>query len=341
MTDTDHDLWMAYRLRWKRRRLLFRAFRSRHQLKVVKDRTRQIGDGDILAFCCLRDEAERLPHYLRHYRRLGVRHFLVVDNGSTDGSDALLAEQPDVSVWHTSSSYKQSRFGVDWLGWLQMRFGHGHWCLTADADETLIYPHWETRDLRALTGWLDRSGIVAYPAMMLDLYPKGPVGHQSYVAGQDPTEVLNWFDGGNYTMRVQEPLGNLWIQGGARARFFFAEEPRKAPTLTKIPLVKWNRRFAYVNSSHTLLPPRLNRVYDQSGGEAPSGILLHSKFLPGAVDRARVERERREHFARSEQYDSYYAQVIAGPDLWCSASSRFTGWRQLEAMGLMSRGGWL
>ena len=82
----------------------------------------------------------RLPHFLDYYRRLGVDHFLFVDNGSDDGTAEYLAAQPDVSLWATNHSYRLARFGVDWLGWLQWRYGHGHWCLTVDADELLVYP---------------------------------------------------------------------------------------------------------------------------------------------------------------------------------------------------------
>jgi hypothetical protein len=32
-------------------------------------------------------------------------------------------------------------------------------------------------------------------------------------------------------------FGNLWIQGGPRARRFFADDPERAPALNKIPLV--------------------------------------------------------------------------------------------------------
>jgi hypothetical protein len=332
---------MAYRLRWKRRRLLWRAFRSRRQLRALQDRTGTIAPGAILAAATLRNEIVRLPHFLGHHRKLGVSHFLLVDNGSTDGTTEFLLAQQDVSLWQSGASYKKARFGVDWLTWLQMRHAHGHWCLTVDADEMFIYPHWDSRDLHALTEWLDSSGAEAYPAMMLDLYPKGPLGEQIYRPGDDPTCILQWFDQGNYTITRQLPLENLWIQGGARARMFFADEPRKSPTLTKIPLVKWNRRFAYVNSAHSLLPPRLNRVYDRTGGEMGSGVLLHTKFLPTAIDRAQDERERGEHFARSEEYERYYDQLLARPDFWCDASTRLTGWRQLEALGLMSRGGWV
>jgi hypothetical protein len=136
-------------------------------------------------------------------------------------------------------------------------------------------------------------------------------------------------------------MQNLWIQGGARARAFFSGTPRKAPTLNKIPLVRWHWRYAYVNSTHSLLPPRLNRVYATDGGMLTSGVLLHTKFLPGIVDRSREEKARGEHFADGAQYASYYDRLTADPVLHSPASTRYTGWRQLEALGLMSRGGWV
>jgi glycosyltransferase involved in cell wall biosynthesis len=330
-----------YRLRWRRRYLLARAFRRRRQVRVVQDRTASIAPGAILAFVTLRNEALRLPHFLQHYRRLGVDHFIVVDNASDDGSLALLRGQPDVSLWVTDAGYKQSRFGLDWLTWLQRKHGSGHWCLTLDADEVLVYPYHETRNLRALTEQLQAEGRQAFGAMMLDMYPKGPLAAQDYTPGQDPTEVLPWFDAGNYMVQVQPRLGNLWIQGGPRARHFFADQPRLAPTLNKVPLVFWRRGYVYVNSTHAILPRRLNGVFDTTGGERISGILLHTKFLPQIVEKSAEERQRQQHFANSSLYDAYYANLTQSPDLWCAASRRYTGWRQLEAMGLMSRGGWI
>lgn len=334
--------WLdAYRLRWKRRRLLGRAIARRRELAAVVDRTADISPDDILCFAVVRNEAIRLPWFLDHHRRLGVRHFLIVDNGSDDNTGDLLATASDVSLWRTDAGYKASRFGLDWTNWLLARYGHGHWCLTLDADEALFYPYCDTRDLRALTGWLDGQGREIFPAMMLDMYPKGPLGAQPYRAGDDPFDQLQWFDAGNYGMRVQQPMGNLWLQGGPRARAFFADAPERAPTLNKVPLVKWNRRFAYVNSTHSLLPPRLNRFYETGGAEAPSGLLLHSKFLNLSVARAAEEKARGEHFSNAALYDRYYDELASNPDLWCSASRRYTGWRGLESAGLMSRGGWL
>ena len=336
-----NTLRMAYRLRWKRRRLLFRSFRKRRQLTAVINRTSQIAQGDILAFSTMRNEMVRLPHFLAHHRALGVNHFLIVENDSDDGTRDYLARQPDVSLWTTPASYKLSRFGVDWLTWLQRLYAHGHWCLTVDADEILIYPHHDTRPLPALTEWLERHGRHSFGALMLDMYPKGPLNAQVYQPGADPFDILRWFDGGNYMFQRKPDLENLWIQGGVRARCFFADRPPRAPTMSKTPLVKWHRRYAYVSSSHSLLPRRLNHVYDDQGGEMTSGILLHTKFLHTVVEKSAEEKQRREHFANSDLYETYYDSLTENPDLWCEHSTRLISWRQLEAMGLMSKGNWV
>jgi len=335
------QLWLDYRLRLRRRGLLVRAFRRRRQLACLADRTATICPDDILCFLCLRNEAARLPFLLAHNRRLGVGHFLVVDNASTDATRALLADQPDVSLWQTSASYKAARFGMDWLTWLMARHGHGHWCLTLDADEVLIYPYWQTRPLPALTDWLDRQGQRSFGALTLDMYPMGPVSGSGHVPGDDPVTHLPWFDAGNYQVQVQPRMRNLWVQGGARARAFFADSPRRAPTLNKTPLVRWHWRYAYVNSTHAALPAHLNAVYATDGGEVTSGVLLHTKFLPEIIPRSAEEKARGEHFADGAQYAAYYDRLTADPVLHSPASRRYTGWRQLEALGLMSRGGWI
>ena len=306
----------------------------------MADRTAGLAPDAILGFATVRNEALRLPHFLDHHRALGVDHFLVVDNDSDDGSADWLAAQPDVSLWSTAYGYKAARFGVDWLTVLLARHGHGRWCLTLDADELFLYAHHETRSLRALTEWLDRTDRRAMGALMLDLYPRGRVGAVRYRAGEDPLDAIAWFDAGNYVSLRQPRLQNLWVQGGPRARAFFAADPRRAPTLSKVPLVRWNRRYAYVSSTHSLLPRRLNHVWSEEGRRAPTGVLLHTKFLPNILAKSTEEKARRQHFENSDLYEGYYDALIGDPVLWCEGSSRFAGWRQLEGLGLMSRGGW-
>lgn len=330
----------TYKLRWKRKRWRVRALRKRRELRSVVNRTETIKPSDIIVFCTLRNEKIRLPFFLKYYRDLGVDHFVFVDNDSDDGTRKYLRGQDDVSLWRTSGSYKRSRFGVDWINWLMRRYGHGHWCLTVDPDEFLVYPFCDTRSLRALTDWLDASSIKSFGAMLLDMYPKGPLDAHPYVAGQDPFEIANWFDSGNYMIEKNKVFGNLWIQGGPRARAFFPDNPERAPALNKIPLVKWNRNYTYVSSTHNLLPRGLNLVYDEWGGEKASGCLLHAKFLDTFTDKAAEELDRKQHYAASHEYKAYHARLQDNPDLWCKWSEKYINWRQLEILGLMSKGNW-
>ena len=332
--------FQSYRLRLQRRRWRVRAFRKRRELRAVSDRTDQIKRDDILLFSTQRNERIRLPYFLRYYREMGVNHFLIVDNDSTDGSLEYLMKQPDVSVWFTRKSYKRSRFGVDWLNWLQWQHAHGHWALVVDPDEFLIYPFCDTRPIRALTDWLDASSIKSFSAMLLDMYPKGRIDAQPYAEGQDPMEITSWFDSGNYMIEKNRKFGNLWIQGGPRARMFFRDKPEAAPALNKIPLVKWDRKYTYVSSTHMLLPRGLNLVYDEWGGEKASGVLLHTKFLDTFGAKAQEELERRQHYAASLEYEDYAERLAQNPDLWCKWSEKYINWRQLEILGLMSKGNW-
>ena len=334
------SLLSLIRLRSRRRYLLARAWRRRHQLTAVADRAASLPAQPILLFSTMRNERIRLPYFLAYYRRLGVDHFLIVDNGSDDGSREYLAEQPDVSVWSATAGYKQSRFGMDWMMHLLRRHGHGRWCLTVDVDEFLVYPFCETRPLRALTDWLDSAETPSFAAMMLDMYPKGAMHEQPYVEGQNPFEIAQYFDSGNYLIDRNPLYRNLWIQGGPRARLFFPDRPKHAPAMNKTPLVKWHRSYAYVSSTHMLLPRALNLTYDDQGGERPSGVLLHAKFLDTFATKAAEELARRQHYGESHEYRAYREGIARERDLWCNWSEKYVNWRQLEVLGLMSKGNW-
>ena len=331
-------LWRRLRLRRRRQGLLWRAFRARRHLKAVQNNGDQIASHDILLFAVVRNEENRLPYFLDYYRSLGVDHFLIVDNGSDDGTRALLRGHADVSIWETKSSYRKSRFGMDWINRLLAQYGHGHWCLTVDADELFVFPKALGADLPSLTSVLDQNAQIGFGALMLDMAPKDALGDAVYEAGQDPVETLPYFDPGPYRRERQGPLNNLWVQGGLRERKFFETRPRRSPTLNKLPLMKWNRRWAYVISTHSILPPQLNMIYDGPGGDTPSGALLHTKFLPEIVSKSEIEKQRGEHFTRPELFDGYYDDVASSPVLWDETCLRYEGPEQLEGLDLIGIG---
>jgi hypothetical protein len=324
----------------RRRRYYLRAIWKRRELAVVRRRIGRMRAANNVVLCVLRNEHVRLPYFLKYYRDMGIEHFLFVDNGSTDGTREYLSEQPDCSVWTTEASYRRARFGLDWVNWLGRRHCLGKWVLCVDVDEVFVFPFCDTRPIRALTDWLDGSEIRSFGTMLLDLYPKGPIDQATYTAGQNPMEVLPWFDSGNYTISRNWEYHSLWIQGGPRARAFFANDPAKAPALNKVPLVKWRRGTVFVSSTHHALPRGLNLVFDDLGGEKPCGVLLHTKFLNTLGQRAREEVDRQEHYEGAREYRAYTQGIEGGVDLWCKWSERYINWRQLEILGLMSKGNW-
>ncbi|WP_209834477.1 glycosyltransferase family 2 protein [Ruegeria sp. HKCCE3926] len=327
-------------MRLRRKRRILRCLRRRRELKPVSNNTQAIRRDDILLMSVVRNEKIRLPFFLEYYRKLGINHFLFVDNNSDDGSFEFLKEQADVSVWRTTTSYKRASYGLDWSNYLLRKYAHDHWVLSVDPDEFFIYPFCDTRPIRALTDWLDGSAVRSFGTMLIDMYPEGPVDADPYAEGQNPFEIARWFDPGNYMITKNPEYKNLWIQGGPRARVFFQDNPSKAPALNKIPLVKWNRRYVYVSSTHSLLPRGLNQVYDEWGGEKASGSLLHAKLINTLGEKAREELLRGQHYRGSGEYKAYATRLEDKPVFWCEWSEAYINWRQLEILGLMSKGNW-
>ncbi|WP_170335737.1 glycosyltransferase family 2 protein [Ruegeria arenilitoris] len=327
-------------MRLRRKRRLLRCVRKRRELKPFKDNTANIQSDSVLLMSVVRNEKIRLPYFLSYYRKLGIDHFLFVDNNSDDGTAEYLSEQPDVSLWSARASYKRASFGLDWSNYLLRKYARDHWVLTVDPDEFFIYPFCDTRPIRALTDWLDSTGVRSFGTMLIDMYPEGPVQEAVYHEGKDPFEISPWFDSGNYMISKNPTYGNLWIQGGPRSRVFFQDNPEKAPALNKIPLVKWDKRYVYVSSTHSLLPRGLNQVYDEWGGEKTSGALLHAKLIDILGEKAREEMTRNQHYRASGEYRAYLEQLEDQPVFWCKWSEKYINWRQLEILGLMSKGNW-
>lgn len=319
--------------------LLWWNFQARREIRECANHTSRIRKDSILGFITLRNEMSRLPHFFEHHRKLGIDHFLVVDNDSTDGSREWLLAQPDVSLWTTQASYKASRFGMNWLGWLQMRYAPGHWCLTLDADEIFIFPDYQHAGLRELTDWLTANRISSLAATMLDLYPKGPLSSAVMDEGQTPLDALGWFDPEGYTYDYKPRYKHTSVRGGPRKRVFFANEPELAPHLHKAPLVFWKRHYTYASSTHLVMPNRLNNGYFEEN-PAPTGILLHTKFLSEIISKSVEEKQRREHFIRTENYLKYYDGVISDPVLWHDGSAKLEADTDFVALGLMRRGNW-
>jgi hypothetical protein len=130
--------WPSVAVREARR--LYTPYKHGRDLKLVHDNTSALRSSDVLLVTCQRNELVRLPYFFDYYRNLGVNHFLIIDNDSTDGFAEWIRQFEDCSVWHTTASYLESGFGMRWCNYLLSRYGHGHLCVTVDPDEFLVFP---------------------------------------------------------------------------------------------------------------------------------------------------------------------------------------------------------
>lgn len=315
-----------------------RMARSTRQLVPRHVHVREIADAWCILVCCMRNELVRMPAFLEHYRRLGVRHFLVVDNQSTDGLQEYLAQQPDCSCWLGDGSYKASNFGMDWCNLLLAEHGCGKWCVTVDPDEFLVFPHCEERGLRGLTRYMEGADQPSLFAPMMDAYGRGRLSATRLSSGMSPFDACPYFDRFNLCQRFDAERRNWWVQGGVRMRFFSQDAPQLAPALNKVPLVRWEKGLHYVSSMHHLNRPRFNcTVLDNP--VAVSGVLFHFKYVSLLIAKAEEELVRGEHYAGSREYRAYHE--AGDPVLYDSdISVRYRDPAQLLELGFMQAGGW-
>jgi tetratricopeptide (TPR) repeat protein len=294
--DEDQD---AARALWKTRKLIHyipqvHAGRFANLQRMDEN---PLPPGDALAlYTCIRDERDRLPWFFDYYRRLGVEHFVVIDNGSTDGSTEYLLSQSGTTVFRTDDSYHGAFSGMVWINHLKSRLSPAAWVLYADVDEALVYDGCERRSVADLAETLDMSGHEAFTAFMLDMFSTDASGGTG--KGPDVDYVTRY---PLYLPQIQvtpKPLcPYLQIRGGIRSLFATGEE------LTKTPLVKSGADIDFLQSSHNVTPARVSDM---------TGVLLHYKIIDGIADEAaRVLQDQ----TRSPHCRARYAKYRDAPDL--------------------------
>ena len=333
-------------------------------LRPVGARVPPSRPGQIRAFLCVRNEAERLPFLLAYYRRAGVDWFFVIDDRSDDGTAEWLAAQPDCTVFRPVGEFGTANYGMDWINALLERHGIGHWRLFVDADELLVYPGDGTLNLPALCAYLGAHGMDGLYAFMLDMYAEGPVAAVTYRAGQDFRDACPLFDADHaFRDRLRlagrpPPFPRFEVVGGPRLRCFYPEyrrrgalgyavprglaklrrgrfgralallpPPASPPLLSKLPLSFGVPGRTYVNN-HRTVPLRLAPM---------TGVLLHFKFFADFHRRVARATAEGQHFDGGTEYARYAAALRADPafSFAHAGSARWQGSDDLVRRGLM------
>ncbi|MCA6215269.1 glycosyltransferase family 2 protein [Ideonella sp. B7] len=283
-----------------------------------------LADAPVIVVAVARNEKILMPHFLTHYRALGVRHFVLVDNLSDDGTREYLRAQPDVVLYSADTEYRHSHYGVAWQQAVLGAHALGRWVVLADIDEMLVYEDCEHRPITEWLAELDAQGHDAALTLMVDMYPEGDLSAADFTAGGSPFEIAPYFDA---QPLVHWQLGAGHYSNGPTYLSALRHRliPGSAPNLYTSQKVAVFRHAPWVRLSQGL-------HYASNLKVAPQPVAFaHFKYHAGFQQKVLQEIARKQHFNGAEEYRKYLALVAEARQSLQDPqqSRRWTGSRQL------------
>jgi len=229
-------------------------------------------ESGVIVVTVVHNELCRMTKFIEHYRSIGVKNFLIIDNNSTDGTKEFLMLQKDVRLFCSERRFSPQR-QIGWCNYAMATVGTMRWYLFADCDEFANYIGMSKGD--SIAKYVDRvynNGTKAIKAIMLDMYPQTRLDDTSMVAKNfredfvfhDPQEVYSFDE----DLRV--------VSGGYIERLL----GKSRPTRTKTPLFFLDKGRFLVGCHHIF--PLSDDIV------SPFGIVFqHYKFIPG--DQKKIE----------------------------------------------------
>ncbi len=286
-------------------------------LKAIRSSAITPSEGIVL--CNVRDEADLLPHFLKHYRAIGVKRFAFVDNGSADQTLPFLLDQNDCDVFQFAGSYESAKAGTIWKNLLILTYLRAKWFFNADVDEHAVYDGWPNIGLDEFANRMSATGRSAVTALMVDMYSGGPVAEAHVKPIGSLLEACPFFDGDGYRVMLPENWReDSWPRmnatGGPVERVFGRE---RFGWLAKTPLIL--EPNIYFQDPHTVLPIGLNFTPMEM-------VLLHFRFSAALAQKVARVLEHRGHRPRDiDKYQKMGIKMKEDPEFsfWYSGSVKF------------------
>ena len=245
-----------------------------------------------ILICAVKDDLVKIKLQVEHHRKIGVKHFIYIDNISTDGTFEWLREQEDVTLYKVETSFK-GRTKSAWQNLAVKQEGYGKWYLILDSDELFAYPGMENINIQKYISFLEKKGITAITTPLVDMYSKGNIFTTNVI--ENIRNEYCFFDT-VYYVKSEE------IYGGPRFRIFSMKN-----RLVKHSLLKMEKNM--ISGIHVNFPRHRNFE------TKVAAFLLHYKFLPNETQKYMEIAEKGNYSGGSKEYKTYIEFYKQNPNL--------------------------
>ena len=246
-----------------------------------------------ILICAIKNDIEKITHFMEHYRKLGIREFLFVDNMSTDGTFEYLVQQPDTIVYQCQNPFTADR-KIAWMNRLIAEVGDNFWFLMVDSDEFVTYIDCDKYSIDELVNKCKQKGYKRLGSVMLDMYSKGPLFISD--VKKNFIDEFKYMDKDTYKV-TNENIG-IKVKGGPRKRIFGTE-------------MKLSKYALFYFESDDIVPSAHYLIPHEKGYNVPLCIgLLHYKFINQSDYIKVIEAvETGMHSNNSEEYKTYFEGI--------------------------------
>jgi len=267
----------------------------------------EAGPDEAIVVCRVKDGEEYIKAFIQHHLDLGVKHVVLLDNGSADNTVAFACQYDSVTVLRSRLPFRT--YSRTFLAFLREQYSKNCWCLCLDIDEFFDYPYSDKVTLRALLKYLNERSYNLVLANMLEMFADEPFSRLESL--EFSRELYSHYDLSRLKHRnfpsdlkdMVDPGVRQYIGGVRRVVF------RRSGPLHKYPLCFLGPELSCVDIGY----------HEVLGGRAKiadlSGVLFHYQFTGSLRSKCLSAAREKQYFVASEKYGRFLEVLNAEPDL--------------------------
>ena len=259
----------------------------------------EYGRNEVIVLCLVKNGEQYIEEFIRHYLKLGAKHIIFLDNGSSDRTIEIASGCDKVTVLKTDFPFAKGN-NMRMRDYLINRFAKHRWSLCVDIDEFFDFPFSDKLGLEGLVKYLTGNGYTALTAQMLDMFGVNIVRRRKkkfnlrdykYYSLEGLIKKDYFFENGNTcNSPIKIHYGGIWNK-------LFGVS---GLCLTKHPLILNDERTKRGRFGHLLL----------SGKPADfSAVLFHYKFTDNFFAKTQEAVKEGQYFKNSAEYKQYFDKI--------------------------------